>query len=123
MRPGVIELFDFAFLDLERREIDGTTIDARGSAGLEACDSQSDFVELLGEVSSGILAGAPTGDSCLRSNVNAAAEESTCGDHHTPRTKPSTLECLNSDDAIVLGGEEEPRDSPLKSLEVWLLLQ
>src|SRR5687767_861282 len=75
MRPGIIELLDLALLDLQRRVVNGASIDTRRSSGLESGDGQPSLLELFSEVSSRSFPGSTAGEMCLRSDVDSTAQE------------------------------------------------
>src|SRR5437868_3949463 len=123
VRPGIIELIDFALLDFESRVIDGATVYSGWRPGLEACDCQASVLELFCEVNACRFACASARDLSSSSDVHSPAQERPSGDDDTHCTEASAFDCLDSGEVTVAFSEEQAGNRPLDCLQVGLLLQ
>src|SRR5690242_10502184 len=123
MRPPVAELFQLAVLALELRVVDGSTVDARRGAGLEARDGEAELLELLGEMQGRGVARAAAGDARLGADVQATAEECARGDDDGLRSEASALERLHANDPPGFRIEQQPSDGALDGVQRRMLLE
>jgi hypothetical protein len=117
VRPAIVELLDFALLDLELSEIDRSTIDSRWRAGLEACYGETRFFELLRQMRTGCLTRPPTRDLGCRPDVNLAAKEGAGSNDHAAGSEPSAFDRLSSGQASTAGREYQSGDRSLNRLK------
>src|SRR5438477_4864418 len=87
VRPGIIELIDFALLDFESRVIDRATVYSGWRSGLEACDYEPSVLELFCEVSACRFPCASARDLSSSSDVHSPAQERPSGDDDARSTK------------------------------------
>ena len=96
MRPGVIEILDFAFLPRQERVVNGPAVDSRRCPCLEPADNESGHLKLLGEINCCRFAGASSGQPGAGSDMHSAAEKSAGGDYDSPGTETASFQCFKS---------------------------
>ena len=96
MGPGVSKHIELALLSFELPEIDGSAVDARWGARLEARDGQSGVLQLFGQVCRRSLASAAARNTRSGTNVNTAAQKRACSDHDRASREATPLQSLNA---------------------------
>src|SRR6185312_325677 len=119
---GIIELIDFAFLDLELREIDRPSIDAGRRASLEPFHRKSSTFELFGEMGSGGLPRSTAGKAHFRTDVDAPSQKGPGGNHDAARAELPAFERLRTAYGCTGLVHDEPGDGTLDGLKVGLFL-
>jgi hypothetical protein len=122
VRPRVVEAIDLAFLNLESRIIDGSTINPRRRSGLETGDSQTSLLQLLRQMGGRSITGASAGKTSFGADVNPTMQEGSGGDYNAGCAKPPSFDGLYAEYLLIIRCENEARNSALNGLESRLAL-
>src|SRR6185437_11357288 len=119
--PGVIELFDLAFLDLQPRKIHRSSIDAWRSSSLEPFHLKSGALELLGEMRSGGFTGSTAGKAHRGPDVDSSSEKSPGRNYDAACAELPAFECLRAEYGRTRLVHDEPGDRALDGLKIGML--
>ena len=102
MRPGIVELFDLAFLPLKHGVVHASAIDARRRTCLEARNLETDARKLLCEMRRRGLSGATARHFGVRPDVNSPTEKGSGRYDDRLGAESPSFERLDTEDHVVV---------------------